>query len=601
MPVHFYKKPVIVAGSVAFLVILIIALFFLLYKNHTPQKEQYKSEKKQLSEIFATLDTAYWRNEERSLLLVKKAIQISKKIADSNALAEALYNKARIIQRFEINDSGFAINNQALAMAEKSHNDTLIAKIKGNIGFYYFRKGNFYLSTLYYTDVENIAAKIHDDYLMAKALAGFGSIHTEMDDYKKAVDYYERAIQKFEEMNNKGYLYDFCGVYSGIGVTYLYSNDLAKANFYEMKALEKANQLQDADRFCRIFVNLGCIDLQRGKRSSALNYFLKALNYSKQISEYSLMHGTIFQDLGVYYLYGKEYDEADKMLNQSLAVSLGRGYRNLERQNMLTLSEVKKQQKQWEKAFKYYVRFKELSDSVINVETQKKISDYQWEIKSQKKKYEEELLLKKYNIQKKRNWMLIILIISVITIALVVRKSLKKSVKLQRYQNAYLQEKMESDEKINALEKLRYQSEIEAKNKELATSSIQVVTKNDVLLAIDELADKSYKGKQIDDTTYDNLKKILKENLNLDKDWQQFKKMFEQVHQDFFIKLKQICPELTENEMRLCAYLKINLQNKEIAKILNVNPATIATNRYHIRKKLNLNKETGLENFIREI
>lgn len=69
MPVHFYKKPVIVVCSVAFLAVLIIALFFLLYKNHTPQKEQYKTEKKQLSEIFTTLDSSYWKNKSKNLLL----------------------------------------------------------------------------------------------------------------------------------------------------------------------------------------------------------------------------------------------------------------------------------------------------------------------------------------------------------------------------------------------------------------------------------------------------------------------------------------------------------------------------------------------------
>lgn len=81
-----------------------------------------------MAKIFATLDTAYWRNKDNSLFLSDKAINIAKKINDSNALAEALYNKVRIIQKFEINDSSFFIDNQALAIAEKLHDDTLIVK-----------------------------------------------------------------------------------------------------------------------------------------------------------------------------------------------------------------------------------------------------------------------------------------------------------------------------------------------------------------------------------------------------------------------------------------------------------------------------------------
>jgi DNA-binding CsgD family transcriptional regulator len=267
----------------------------------------------------------------------------------------------------------------------------------------------------------------------------------------------------------------------------------------------------------------------------------------------------------------------------------------------LALSNIKKQQGQWQKAYQYHLRFIELSDSILNSETQKKISDYQWEMESQKKKYEREVLQKKYEIQKRNNIFLAISIISVIIITLVVSRNLKKSIKQQKLENTHLQEKINITKKINELEKFKYKAEIEAKDKELTILSLQLVTKNEILTDISEMTNKLYKTNMMDAISFNNLKKIIKENLNLDKDWDQFKKMFENVHQIFFTKLKQTCPELTENEMRLCAYLKVNLQNREIAKILNVSQATIATNRYHIRKKLNLDKKTSLENYIREI
>lgn len=111
------------------------------------------------------------------------------------------------------------------------------------------------------------------------------------------------------------------------------------------------------------------------------------------------------------------------------------------------LSEVKKKQEQWQKAYEYHTRWQAINDSILSSDIKKKISDYQWEMKSQKKKYEEELLLKKYDIQKKRNLILIIAVVSIAVIALVVGRSLKKSVKFQKLQNAYLQEKMKTDEK----------------------------------------------------------------------------------------------------------------------------------------------------------
>jgi DNA-binding CsgD family transcriptional regulator len=105
----------------------------------------------------------------------------------------------------------------------------------------------------------------------------------------------------------------------------------------------------------------------------------------------------------------------------------------------------------------------------------------------------------------------------------------------------------------------------------------------------------------MNEISFNDLKRIIKENLNVDKDWEQFKSMFEKVNQDFFVKIKLIIPELSENELRLCAYLRINLANHEIARILNISPYTLKSNRYRIRKKLNLESRIQLEDYIRGI
>jgi len=601
MPVRFYKKPVIMAVSIALLVVLIIALFFFLYKNHTPQKEQYKSEKKQLSEIFATLDTAYWRNKDNGLFISDKAVNIAKKINDSNALAEALYNKARILQKFEINDSIFNINNQALAMAEKLHNDTLIVKIKNGIGHYYYYKDNYYLSMIYYTEAESIAAKIGNNYLIAKAANGLGLVYTEMYDYKRALEYYEKSINIYKKLANKAYTYDYCSALMNIGVCYMYKGDYTKATLYQNKALDKANQLHNMEMICKSYGNLGTIEQERGHNASALNYLLKNLDYSNQGNKYNKMNAITLHNLGSHYFFNKQYDKSEEFLNQSLSISQKMGFKSMEGGTFFVLSEVKKKQEQWQKAYEYHTRWQAINDSILSSDIKKKISDYQWEMKSQKKKYEEELLLKKYDIQKKRNLILIIAVVSIAVIALVVGRSLKKSVKFQKLQNTYLQEKMKTDEKINALEKLHYQSEIEAKNKELTTLSLQLVTKNEILTDISDATNKLYETKMIDEASFKNLNKIIKDSLNAGKDWEQFKSMFEKVHQDFFVKLKRLNSKLSENELRLCAYLKINLSNAEIARIFNINPGTLKINRHHIRKKLNLESKDSLEDYIREI
>ncbi|MEA3446274.1 MAG: LuxR C-terminal-related transcriptional regulator, partial [Bacteroidota bacterium] len=94
---------------------------------------------------------------------------------------------------------------------------------------------------------------------------------------------------------------------------------------------------------------------------------------------------------------------------------------------------------------------------------------------------------------------------------------------------------------------------------------------------------------------------VIKDNIDSDNDWQQFKLHFEEVHIGFFDNLKTNYPGLTQNELKLCAYLRINLSSKEIAQMLHNTSDTINKSRYRLRKKLNLSNEDDLIEFIRNV
>ena len=76
---------------------------------------------------------------------------------------------------------------------------------------------------------------------------------------------------------------------------------------------------------------------------------------------------------------------------------------------------------------------------------------------------------------------------------------------------------------------------------------------------------------------------------------------FDSVHPDFFRKLKKLSAELTENDLRLCAYIRIGLRAKQIAEMLSVSPDSVNSNRYRLRKKFGLQRGDSLDDFIRRI
>ena len=94
---------------------------------------------------------------------------------------------------------------------------------------------------------------------------------------------------------------------------------------------------------------------------------------------------------------------------------------------------------------------------------------------------------------------------------------------------------------------------------------------------------------------------IVQASLNIDDEWDNFKMHFDKVHPHFFDKLKQHCSDLTDENLKMCAYIKMRMTTKQIAQLLQVVPNSIITNRYRLKKKLQLNDEEDLDRFIGEL
>jgi len=90
----------------------------------------------------------------------------------------------------------------------------------------------------------------------------------------------------------------------------------------------------------------------------------------------------------------------------------------------------------------------------------------------------------------------------------------------------------------------------------------------------------------------------LKVDERLEDDWEKFSYHFDQVHSNFIKRLKQGYPNLTPKDQKLCAYLRMNLTSKEIAPLLNISVRGVEISRYRLRKKLSLNKEENLSEFM---
>lgn len=143
-------------------------------------------------------------------------------------------------------------------------------------------------------------------------------------------------------------------------------------------------------------------------------------------------------------------------------------------------------------------------------------------------------------------------------------------------------------------------AEISFKNKELASSTLHLVQKGEILLtiknALNNMLEKSVNAEVKKEIQ--QLINLLNFDVNLDEDWEQFAFHFDQVHVDFLKRLREKFPQLSANDEKLCAYLRLNLSTKETAQLLNISVRGVEVSRYRLRKKLKLPNDVHLAEFM---
>ena len=137
------------------------------------------------------------------------------------------------------------------------------------------------------------------------------------------------------------------------------------------------------------------------------------------------------------------------------------------------------------------------------------------------------------------------------------------------------------------------------KSKELANSTMHLIQKNELLQEIKaELIDVRKTGDHtLTAKDFQNLMKLINENMTIEDDKNLFESNFNDVHEAFLKKLKIEFPDLTAADLKLSAYLKMNLASKEIAPLFNISVRGLENKRYRLRKKLNLPNDANLNDF----
>lgn len=170
--------------------------------------------------------------------------------------------------------------------------------------------------------------------------------------------------------------------------------------------------------------------------------------------------------------------------------------------------------------------------------------------------------------------------------------------KLERKHRELLERmEQEQQERMAKLEKEELAKEVKLKQNELASTTLNIARKNEMILELKNMLVMN-KDKFPNSHRYRSFIKKLNSSIEDTEDWKRFEVNFKELHEDFFERLLKSYPVLTPKDLKLCAYLKMNLSTKEIAPLMGITIRGVEIHRYRLRKKLEMDSSENLSNFL---
>ncbi len=446
----------------------------------------------------------------------------------------------------------------------------------------------FYIALPIYEDLGNTRG-------MGAIYLNIASVFDDIEEYDKAKLTVRKSIGT---LHGTPYQSLLGAAYNNAGVIYEHLQQFDSAIYFVEQGIKLREALGDTIGVARGYNNIGVIYKLLDDHEMSFEYFKKslALNYGDR--DLNLKSST-YLNFGQYYLLTNRYSLAKAYLDTGLqiakSIDLKRSVQ-LAHQHMKDLALA---QNDYRLAFEHFYQEMQIDKERINEESTKKVADLQLQYTIEKSEKELALLENDRNEARfYRNLTLLGLLATLIIGVLGITWWRFRSVKNREVLET--QHRLTESQLENALLREKELTlELDQKKRELTAYTINFVQKSELLTDLKESINKM-KG-QLPETfnrELGQLNRKVEESFRLDQDWEDFKSRFEQVHHLFFSSLKERFPDLTSNELKLCALLRLNFNLKEAAQIMGVAPESVKTARYRLKKKLGLETEESLTDFI---
>ncbi len=453
-----------------------------------------------------------------------------------------------------------------------------------------------------------------------------------------AMDYFQKALSMFEALGNERLI---VATKRRVGRTYSMLKDFESAVQIQKETLEYYSNRGSKNGLAGVHLDIGELRLKLNQLDSAKYHIDQSIELCAQQGYLKgLVNG--YNLLGQYYRGVEDYVSARENYNKSLELATGK-FLGMEANNLKGLAEVSLKQNDYQKSIALakeslskndnsasltnlagtyqilYKAYKELgndSQALKYLELRNEQEElafgedqsleiarieYRNRLERERAVEEEQLRLKELAYEQelaRERWIKLGALTVSVLIALIAM-SLYRGYRIKKIANEQLSDKNEKLKELRDRESKAAQEAIQSRERELATMAMASHEKNSVL---NDLSQKiSFLENRMSDELKPSLKemqKTIKNSYSLDNSWDSFLHKFEDVHPQFFDKLKEENPALTNEDLKLSAYLKIGMSNKEIANVTHLTLGSVKSKINRLKKKLEMGPEDSLRDYM---
>ena len=490
--------------------------------------------------------------------------------------------------------------HKALPLAEKINDEKWQARILNYLGVIYENKGEFAAAFKHHFQSLKLREKSGNNNEIAISYVNIGITFMTSGQPQKALEYYFKCLKTNQEADKSNGRID-AHAYYHISTAYKEQKNYDKARDYAKKSLELATKIKENVIIIDVQNGLGLIETAQKNYEKGREYYQKVFDLATSAQDFLILTNNLLH-FAENYQQSNDIPKAFEYAQKSLILAQKHELKAEEKSAYQLLSSLYATQGDFQQAYLYEKKFNVVRDTLFNLQKNQQISEITTQYETVKKEQQIEILEKDKKISKNTILGLVLGLILVMIISTFIFYGYQTRQTIQKQQatiiqaeKTQLEEKLILEENLKKIKEEQYNQEMAHNQRELASNALHVLQKNEMLTTLQE---------KLNDLSGELKIKIkpffqeIKNNIDLDKDWNTFQLHFTQVHPVFFTRFQQNFPTLSQNDLKLLAYIRMNISNKEIANMLNITAKSVEMSRYRLKKKLNLSVEDNLDEWI---